>query len=352
MNKRIEGLEGMRGIAAFFVFTHHFLLIFYPAFYFGQHSWINHILNPDLAVSWFFVHSGYVLSIKGAELTGKAYWLQLRDQASRRYLRLLPLVLFSILLTYLCMKLNLIFNQEFGKRIGSVWLSQYLHFSPDLWEATQQSFYGVHFSFKSSSTYNPNLWTIGHELISSYLLFAILAVIGWWKKSFWILFPLGFIIGPWKGLMCFLLGASLTRLPKLQLHPFVVGFIATTGFYLSDLKGNYENHARSFGATLLMMALLQSPKMRMWLNSKMIHRLGEISYSLYVLHFLILVSFTSWIGLAWTPQESIFKVILLYLMTTGLLIFASHYTWRYVDVPGIQIAKKFSSRLLSVRFFQ
>ena len=349
MSYRVEGLEGMRGIAAFYVFTHHFLLIFYPSYYFGQHNWTNHILNPDLAVSWFFVHSGYVLSLKGVDLAGTDYWQHLKDQAARRYLRLLPLVLFSIILTYLCMNLNMTFNHEFGKKMNSVWLSQYLNFNPDIGEALKQAFYGVYFSFKSSSTYNPNLWTIGHELISSYLLFALLAAIGWWKKSAWFFVLIAFAIGPWKGMMCFMLGAALTRLPKFNLHPYSIGVIGAAGFYLSDLKGVYEAHARSVGATLLMLALLHAPRARAWLNTKIIHRLGELSYSLYVLHFLVLISFTSWLGLLWKPQESMLKVTVLYLLTSAILILVSHLAWRYVDIPGIKIAKKFSAKLLSYR---
>jgi peptidoglycan/LPS O-acetylase OafA/YrhL len=157
MNDRIEGLEGMRGIAAFLVYTHHFFLIFYPAFYFGQHTWVNHFLNPDLAVSWFFVHSGFVLSYKNRNSSKDILWKNLLDQSLRRYLRLLFPVLLSILLTYFMMSLDLQFNIQYGKLVNSIWLQKYLNFQPNLWEAIKQSFYGVYFHFKSSTTYNPKL---------------------------------------------------------------------------------------------------------------------------------------------------------------------------------------------------
>ncbi len=346
MKDRVEGLEGVRGIAAFWVFTHHFLLIFYPVFYFGQHTWINHILNPDLAVTWFFVHSGYVLSYKGSHLKGIDYYKHLLGQIIRRYFRLIPIVLLSILLTYFFLKFNLIYNREFGLAINSSWLSRYLNFSPDFLEAMRQSFFGVYFNFKSSTTYNPNLWTIGYELISSYLLFVVLGILGSNKRLSFIFVILAFIIGPWKGMMSFLLGAFLTRIPAHKSHPFFIGFFTVLGFYLSDLKGAYESQSRSIGAALLMYSLIQSGSVRTFLNRGFFRFLGDISYSLYALHFLLLASLTSYLGLIWMPHLDLGPIIGLYIICTVILMFISYFSWKYVDKPGITLAKKIAAKII------
>ena len=346
MSQRVYGLEGMRGIAAFWVFTHHFILIFNPQFYFGPHTWINHILNPDLAVSWFFVHSGYVLAFKGRNLEGEAYKMVLIDQSLRRYLRLVPPVLFSILLTWLVMKLGGIFSHDYAPFVKSTWLGQYLHFKPNILEALKQSFFGVYFDFKSSTTYNPSLWTIGYELISSYLLFACLGLFGKIKNAVWVFFFLALIVSPWKGLMCFMMGAFLTRLPTHKAHQGFLILLTLIGFYFSDLEGPHEEYARSLGAGFLMYVLLQSPNLRKVLAWKPIHRLGEISYSLYALHFLVLVSLTSYLGLTWKAHESMSLMIALYLITTGVLLTLSYMTWRLIDQTGIEVAKKISLLLM------
>ena len=346
MNDRVHGLEGMRGIAAFWVYTHHFLLIFYPVFYFGQHTWINHILNPDLAVSWFFVHSGFVLAWKSRNLSADAYKRNLFDQSLRRYFRLLPPVIFSIFSTWLAMKLGLIFNGEYAQVVQSDWLGRYLNFEPDFVEALKQSLYSVYFNFKSSTTYDPNLWTIGYELISSYILFACLGLFGWWKKSMWPFLILALVVSPWKGLMCFMIGAFLTRLPAHKAHPFLIGFLTLTGFYLSDLKGPYESYVRNIGAGFLMYALLQAPRVRDILAMKYIQRLGDISYSLYALHFLVLAALTSYLGLIWNAHLSLTLAALVYLISTAFLVIFSYFAWKYVDRPGIELAKKFSSYFL------
>ena len=219
--QKIIGLEGFRGVAAFWVFTHHFLLIFYPDFYFSEHGWANFLLNPDLAVACFFVHSGLVLSRKSLMTEDKKfYFTNLFQQIIKRYFRLLGPVLVSVIFAYLLFKGNLLYGIGYGQEIQSRWLQTYFHFTPDLKDALYQGLYASFFDFKSSTTYNSSLWTISYEIISSYLLYFILLLIGLipHKKAKYLLIPLAFIIGPYKGLMAFLLGASLNFMPRLKLH--------------------------------------------------------------------------------------------------------------------------------------
>jgi len=75
---KIFYLDGIRGVAAFMVVIHHFLLAFYPSYYTldKQASHINNLdvqfgmslfsvlANGDFCVCIFFVLSGYVLSRK------------------------------------------------------------------------------------------------------------------------------------------------------------------------------------------------------------------------------------------------------------------------------------------------
>ena len=94
--ERVQGLEGFRGIAAFIVFIHHFLIIFHPDYYFGEHTTINKFINADLAVTWFFIHSGFVLSLKPLHNPLEAKNI-LWSQTKRRYLRLMIPVMASVL---------------------------------------------------------------------------------------------------------------------------------------------------------------------------------------------------------------------------------------------------------------
>jgi peptidoglycan/LPS O-acetylase OafA/YrhL len=179
-----------------------------------------------------------VLAWKSRNITRKAYNQNLLDHSLRRYFKLLPPLLFTFLSTYLVVSARLTYNVEYSKVVQSNWLSQYLKFESNIIEAVKQSFYGVYFNFKSGTTNDPNLWTIGHEIISSYLLFGAIALFGRGKKSLWLFLILALLMSPWKGVMCFMIGAFLTRLPEHKAHPFLIGFLYTAGFYLSDLNGS------------------------------------------------------------------------------------------------------------------
>jgi peptidoglycan/LPS O-acetylase OafA/YrhL len=143
-----------------------------------------------------------------------------------------------------------------------------------------------------------------------------------------------------------MIGAFLTRLPEHKAHPFLIGFFIAAGFYLSDLNGTYSSYARSIGAGFLMYALLQLPKIRNFLATKYIHLLGDISYSLYALHFLVLASLTSYLGLIWQGHLELQLIVIIYVISTFVLVTISYFAWKWIDRPGILMAKKFSRYFL------
>jgi peptidoglycan/LPS O-acetylase OafA/YrhL len=123
-----------------------------------------------------------------------------------------------------------------------------------------------------------------------------------------------------------MIGAFLTRLPEHKAHPFLIGFLIAAGF--------------------LMYALLHSAKVRNFLATKYIHFLGDISYSLYALHFLVLASLTSYLGLIWQGHLELHLIVSIYLISTIVLFIMSYFAWKWVDRPGIQMSKKFSRYFL------
>ena len=146
--------------------------------------------------------------------------------------------------------------------------------------------------------------------------------------------------------MCFMIGAFLTRLPQHKTHPFIIGFLTLTGFYLSDLKGPYEYYLRNIGAGFLMYALIQAPKVRDILAKKYFQQLGDISYSLYAIHFLVLASLTSYLGLRWEAHLDLSMTVIVYIVSTLFLLGVSYLSWLWIDRPGIELAKKFSRYFL------
>ena len=123
---KIAYLDGIRGVAAFLVFFHHFLLAFYSAYYtfdlnasnlpgwevrYGQ-SLFSVITNGHFCVCIFFVLSGFVLSRKYFQSQKLEV---LVSGANRRFLRLYIPIAFTMIIAYILMKAGLFFNVDVSK---------------------------------------------------------------------------------------------------------------------------------------------------------------------------------------------------------------------------------------------
>ena len=110
MENRQKDLDALRGLAALFVVTFHYLLAFYPFTVLGNHkgvaqqaAWeaLFHLPPFGLAtgghhaVSMFFILSGYVLSYRLLNST-QCDWTTLISNALKRPVRLGGVVLFTI----------------------------------------------------------------------------------------------------------------------------------------------------------------------------------------------------------------------------------------------------------------
>ena len=192
--RKIGYLDGLRGLAAFQVVFHHFILTFYPALFIfpgvATHlpgtieatisaSPLNLLWDGNFAVCLFFILSGYVLSHKfflhgNAEIATAA--------AVKRYFRLALPAAFSVLLAYVMMKLSLFFNQPAGVAAGSDWLAGVWTFQPRFFDALNQAFLGVFFA--GTFSYNAVLWTIALEFAGSFIVFGFLALFGTARNRF------------------------------------------------------------------------------------------------------------------------------------------------------------------------
>ena len=124
-DKRLDYIDGLRGIASLMVFTCHFLISFYPVFlsewpgdpYFQRHPIVSCLVFSPLSIFYsggfaimvFFVLSGYVLSYRCC-ITGERSMIF--SAAAGRYFRLTIPIFFSTLVAYGCLRFDLFFNQQ------------------------------------------------------------------------------------------------------------------------------------------------------------------------------------------------------------------------------------------------
>jgi len=312
-------LDGLRGLAALTVFVGHLV----AAFYFTLKVKVVSVSAttslsaslpitsvarwsmPDVAnasVCIFFALSGYVMSVLSSRSQESILAISIR-----RYLRLAGPAMVSCLFSVWLLKSHLYFNLDAALINGSYWLKLWFKFTGQYSQALQEGLIGI---FKEPlSIYNSSLWTMYVELWGSFSLFILYYAI---RTQYLRLIVLGFAL--WLtahsdasyGFFCIFGGAlsfSLYQLGKasyknlrfntlwmllgggLCLCPksFGPGF-EQLGVYLSP------TWCRAIGAVLIVHFIHDSPSFKKFFSLAPLLWLGDISFSLYLVHLPILCS--------------------------------------------------------------
>lgn len=372
--KKIQYLNGLRGVAAFEVVFHHFVLAFYPALFSGpgipthlaageevaaSGSFLNLLWDGNFAVCIFFVLSGFVLSHK--------FFLQKEPEiitasAVKRYFRLALPVAFSVLLAYVFMKLSLFYNDPVATLSGSGWLSGFWNFQPDFFDSLKQAFIGSFFF--SIFDYNAILWTIACEFMGSFLVFGFLAIFGKVRKRFWA-YAFLILVFFQTYYLAFILGMLLSdviahrqmilrnsKAKRVWLSILLVGglFLGSfpigrgsegTMYAFMDIPQmvSAATFYHIIGAFFLMIVLLDSKKMQRFFSFKYFLFLGEISFAMYLLHFIILGSFSSFVFLKLQPEMAYsYAVALSFLISLPVIFLVSYAAYELVDKKAVNFS--------------
>jgi peptidoglycan/LPS O-acetylase OafA/YrhL len=370
--KKLGYLESLRGLAAFIVVLNHFVLAFYPALYFGASEPVhtengvevflsgtplNLLYNGSFAVSLFFILSGFVLTYKFfKDRTLPVYLIPL---TVKRYVRLLPPVFISILLSFILLRFSLLSNQPAAIITRSGWLRGYLQFGPNLLTALYESFIGSF--FRHQSTYNGVLWTMTFEFFGSLLVFLFVALFRNEKRRY-LVYVLALALLRHRPYGAFILGVLLCDF--ITLRPDLFAQKRYTAFYFILLGaglflGSYPVGrpvegtmyafmklpviARSYnvlGAGLVLFALLNLPSLQDVLSRGVFVFLGKISFSLYILHFLLISSLGCAVFCFVAPHLSYHAAFLvMFLATMPVILIASFLTYLFIDQKGVGLSQ-------------
>jgi peptidoglycan/LPS O-acetylase OafA/YrhL len=359
VTEKLGFLEGLRGVAALIVVFGHFQG--FLAGFLGPMTGFLQIGSLPLKVSYhmllypftnpapvpiFFVLSGYVLTVKFFRTDDPS---KKRDVylggALKRYPRLMIPALVSILIVFLFLCMGWL--HDFGGITA-----------PSLAEALRQGLYDAYFTFNnghdSTITYNGVLWTMYYEFTGSIMVFAFLAMFGDTRYRRYLYAPI-LLVFLGTHYMGFILGLMLAdfynstnnarakadyRIPLALL----VVICAALCLYLFnynilgaiDVKLVYIYLGVSF-----IMALLLSSRSLQWVFSrKPMLFLGKISFSMYLLHPIILGSFSVLCFTAITAYTGSLAAASLTFISSLLIIFGVSYLYyRSVDSWSIRTAK-------------
>lgn len=367
-SKKLVYLDGLRGLGCVMVFLTHFVFAFYYGMYHYEpaschlpgnldiaigKSPLNLLFNGNTAVRLFLILSGYLLC-RSLFLTGDKG--RLLQSAKKRYLRLMPPVLAVNLVIWFCMKLGLYQNAQAAVLAGSTeWFAGFNAFPADFPDMLKESLYGC-FLF-GTNDYNGVLWTLQMLFLGAYLDY-LLAALLYGKKWRWLIYGmlavllirtdffsifLGYVLCDfmhtgWK------LREKLCGCRPLNWILLAVGLYfmcyPSAGFgYEGTIWGIlpfvFVNYYHILGVLCFVFAVLNLKAVQRFFSLGVFQYLGRISYSLYLIHFLVIATFGSWFFLQFQGVLGYNLTCLLNLiLISGITVGLSELSVRYVEPIG------------------
>jgi len=377
---KIVYLDGIRGCASLMVFFHHFLLSFYSAYYtfdigslhlhgmevlFGK-SVFSVFASGRFAVIIFFVLSGYVLSRKYFQSNN---FDLLNSGAQRRFVRLYVPVAFTLIVAYGLMKSSLLYNVPVGLISHSEWWLCNLWSCPAPFAKLCHCL-AVGTMFEGDATLDTSMWTMSVELYGSLLVFAFLALTHHTRnrKAMLLVVFLFFVFSNQPKYSAFIMGMSLNYVETgyLRINKYFITLLAAvlllSGLMLGSYPATFEFKNTIFehmpegirtyfewlvtsGAYFVVLAFVISPRLQQFMSLRFFRFCGYVSFSFYLLHPLLIGSFSCYIFLRLYGQWGYNHTAAAVFIATLVVGFGlSWLMTRFVDERGIRLSKYLYAR--------
>lgn len=317
---RVGFLDGFRGWASLVVlFAHLNAFLLDPSLY-ANGLFFEHLSNLDyasvfftvllnftpegsLAVQVFFVLSGYALSVSHLNPDRR----RLALAVAARYFRLMIPIFVVAVITFAVFKADLFFNDEAGgiAERYSGWISVFFKTPIDFFSVLRFSVYDVFFNYDSNNTLNPPLWTMSYELLGSLIIYAYLLFFRsgdsvWWKTA--ILFMVVFAALQ-SYFLCFMAGYLIAEINRRypawsnnywiakisSISPFAFMLLFVVSYFF---RGSPHVIAGSVIAIGLVFFASYSESISRVLSNSISEFFGRISFPLYLIHVVVLSSFS------------------------------------------------------------
>lgn len=316
--KRVECLEGVRGIASIMVLLNHLCVMFYPAYYwniemnhcYGLDYYLGHtpfafILNGNSGVILFLIITGfgsYTVCQKGID--------SIKKYVTLRYFKLLIISVIASFIVWFLANNNFTYYQDIIEITKTPWFNGF--------EPLLTSYISLlkNDPLSSLSNYNENiLWTMKYFFIGSFLslflsiigqnsskryyiyILSILVLINM-QQLYYVACVVGVILADYystnsqyncsssAGIIILLLGVYLCAYPT--------GAEPSLWCY-SFLPFKYMLYYHLIGAGCIIFSALFYEKLTNLLSTKVFQFLGKYSLSIYIVHYGILISFSAYL---------------------------------------------------------
>ena len=364
---KLDYINGLKGIGAGIVYLCHFVFAFYYGMYsleaadchlpgnldigIGQ-SPFNTFFSGNFAVRLFLVISGYVLCLGYFRTRDKK---RLMTSAAKRYIRLMPVILVTNVLICLLMLAGAYQNVPVAELTGSSWLAGFNRCEPNLPDAVVEAVAGGF--FVGTNQYNGVLWTIPFLFLGALLVYAVAWLIGdkKWRYVVYAVLGAGLVLTDYAGIfwgfvLCDFMHTQTKTVEWLKKQKFLCWMIFLVGVYLSSYPSagvHLEGTMYAIlgvprvvlfhlaGALLLVFGVLMLNPLQKFFGLPIFVKLGNISYSLYLVHFPVIATLGcavfSWIygKMPYNPAVAVTFVV-----TTAATVIISVGFSKYVEPLG------------------
>jgi peptidoglycan/LPS O-acetylase OafA/YrhL len=357
---RYKELDGLRGIAALSVYLSHLIGVFVinsSLFEYLSNSPFHIIWHGEAAVTLFFLLSGFVLTLPYIK---NRVDLNLPTFYIKRIFRIYPAFIFAILF---CLFLKFFLFDSSQMAGYSAWINEFWKWN--LKEISWAEFFntfilaGFHFNTK---LLDPVVGTLRTEMIISFVLpfFIYIALrikliinllflffLFFIGKDTLGVFYIGIIMAIYRNDILDYVNSKNKRFYTIIFF-IVASILYTSRFSLNFIFGNHDKIIlllSILGCAFFLILAMKNGWFSSMLNTRLIQFFGKISYSLYLLHFPILLIVCSY------TEPNVYLVFPISLIITLLL---SYLSYEFIELPFIQLGKRIQSHRLdftSNKFF-
>ena len=375
--QKLDYVSGLKALACLMVFNFHFIHFFYCGMYSLSPSDLctdsfelligktplclliagKFAVRIFLAVSGFFV--GYKFFLQGDVRS-------LKEGAAKKYFRLVFPMLTAGMAIYVCMKLGLYRNAEATMQIGSqVFAGNYNQFEPSLLGALKEAvFGGVLFG---ENQYNGPIWCMNYEFLGTLLVTVLLLCLGN-KKIRYVVYAAVVLIFLKTDFLAVFLGMIVCDLTYCQpawlkkvtgqkwimwmlfLFGVFLGSYPSVGEHLEGtIYGLLPPHVMFYyavAAACILFAMLHLSAPQKLLGGKMLTWFCKYSYAFFLIHFMVLCTFSCSLYLALAERMNYHVLSAVnYVLSFGMTLALSAAVYYFVEKPGMQFANAFAAKV-------
>lgn len=297
---RLSYLDSARGIASIMVLFSHFLGAFTMPKILNELSctFIHFLWDGKIAVSFFFVLSGFVLS--RIYFIDNNYFNKFNYGSFiiKRIFRIYPVFFFALFFSFFSVKYIYNFDLIESLSVSTKWIKTFWIEKYSFISTLKESILVIRIPQEPEKRLINQDWTLTIEILVSLLIPVFITIVK--KNRNWLLITallllrlhalnwiVEFILGVYIASSLDIFKKIVTS--KIVVFLFVTVFLLISTLYYFFLSEIFETILIKTISVLLLVLVLFSSKLQNMLNTKLNVFIGKISYSLYLIHFSVLL---------------------------------------------------------------